>query len=102
MRRDYEVNIRQLLSDLDGKEDRSAQLRTSIALIYKGQTYSFEGIVKGRIAKESAGDTGFGYDPVFIPEGYNKTFGQMDSDTKNTISHRAHAVNQLCEFLNGK
>lgn len=102
VKHDYEVNIRQLLSDLDGKEDRSAQLRTSIALIYKGQTYSFEGIVKGRIAKESAGNTGFGYDPVFIPEGYSKTFGQMDSDTKNTISHRAHAVNQLCEFLNGK
>ncbi|MCR5316547.1 MAG: non-canonical purine NTP diphosphatase [Bacteroidaceae bacterium] len=96
---DDEANIKKLLENLEDKEDRSAQFRTSIALIYKGQNYSFEGIVKGTIAKEKCGEEGFGYDPVFMPEGYNQTFAQLGSDIKNTISHRARAVSLLCDFL---
>ncbi|MCR4837188.1 MAG: non-canonical purine NTP diphosphatase [Bacteroidaceae bacterium] len=96
---DDKANIQKLLTNLQDKENRKAQFRTSIALIYKGQTYSFEGIVKGTIAEEKRGEAGFGYDPVFIPEGYTDTFAQLGGDIKNTISHRAKAVSQLCDFL---
>ena len=96
---DDKANIQKLLTNLQDKENRKAQFRTSIALIYKGQTYSFEGIVKGTIAEEKRGEAGFGYDPVFIPEGYTDTFAQLGGDIKNTISHRARAVSQLCDFL---
>jgi len=97
-----EANIAKLLHQLDGQTDRKAQFRTAIALIYKGQTYTFEGVAKGNIAIEKSGDAGFGYDPVFVPEGYEQTFAELGADVKNTISHRARAVAQLCEFLNNK
>lgn len=96
---DNEANMNKLLANLEGKDDRSAQFRTSIALIYKGQTYTFEGTVKGSIATERHGNEGFGYDPIFIPEGHNETFAQLGADIKNNISHRARAVKMLCDFL---
>jgi XTP/dITP diphosphohydrolase len=99
---DSEANMQKLLKNLDGKADRSAQFRTVIALIYNGKTHYFEGIVKGSIATEKHGDGGFGYDPIFTPDGYDKTFAQLGSDVKNTISHRALAVEKLVSFLNQK
>jgi XTP/dITP diphosphohydrolase len=94
--------MQKLLQNLDGKTDRSAQFRTVIALIYDGGTHYFEGTVKGEIATEKHGDGGFGYDPIFVPEGYDKTFAELGSDVKNTISHRALAVEKLANFLNQK
>jgi XTP/dITP diphosphohydrolase len=92
-------NIRKLLMKMEGRTDREAQFRTVIALILNGREYQFEGIVKGEIILQSAGDRGFGYDPVFRPEGYELTFAEMDLKEKNLISHRAKAVQQLIEFL---
>lgn len=98
-RHDPEANTARLLSELEGKSDRQAQFRTTIAYIHQGQEHVFEGIVRGTIATEKRGDQGFGYDPVFIPEGYGLTFAQLGTDIKNTISHRARAVMALCQFL---
>ncbi|MCD8236382.1 MAG: non-canonical purine NTP diphosphatase [Prevotellaceae bacterium] len=96
---DSEANMQKLLANLEGKADRSAQFRTSIALIYNGQTHFFEGIVKGTIATEKHGEGGFGYDPIFIPEGHDETFAELGTEVKNTISHRALAVEKLAAFL---
>lgn len=96
---DSEANMRKLLYKLQDKTDRTAQFRTSIALIYQGNEYSFEGIVRGSISTEKKGEGGFGYDPVFIPEGHDKSFAELGSDVKNTISHRAIATEKLAEFL---
>lgn len=98
-RHDPEANTARLLNELEGKSDRQAQFRTVIAYIHQGQEHVFEGIVRGTIATEKRGDQGFGYDPVFIPEGYGLTFAQLGTDIKNTISHRARAVMALCQFL---
>ena len=97
---DSEANMNKLLKELEKKSDRSAQFRTVIALIIEGKEFLFEGIVKGTIAKEKAGDGGFGYDPIFIPEGFTQTFSQMGNDSKNHISHRALAVEKLYNYLN--
>ena len=97
---DSQANMRKLLSELEGKENRKAQFRTVVALILDGKEYLFEGIVKGEIIKEKRGTTGFGYDPVFIPEGYEQTFAELGDEVKNQISHRSRAVNKLCKFLN--
>ena len=99
---DSEANMRKLLYKLKGRvgEERKAQFRTSIALIYQGKTYNFEGIVKGIITEEKRGGTGFGYDPIFQPDGYDTTFAEMSSEAKNSISHRGRAVEKLVEFLN--
>ena len=97
---DSEANMNKLLNELEKKSDRSAQFRTVIALIIEGKEFLFEGIVKGSIAKEKAGDSGFGYDPIFIPEGFSQTFSQMGNDSKNHISHRALAVEKLYNYLN--
>lgn len=97
---DSEANIRKLLAELDGKTDREARFRTVIALIYKGEEYLFEGVVNGHISTEKRGTDGFGYDPVFIPDGYDESFAQLGLEVKNTISHRARAVRQLVDFLN--
>jgi XTP/dITP diphosphohydrolase len=97
---DSEANMKKLLNELEKKSDRSAQFRTVIALIIEGKEFLFEGIVKGTIAKEKAGDGGFGYDPIFIPEGFTQTFSQMGNDSKNHISHRALAVEKLYNYLN--
>ena len=96
------ANMDFLLKNLVEKEDRSAQFRTVIALFWEGETYTFEGIVRGRIASEKAGKGGFGYDPIFIPEGYEKTFAELPSSVKNTISHRARAVAKMVSFLEEK
>lgn len=92
-------NIRKLLEALEGKTAREARFRTVIALFLDGREYRFEGTVHGRITRQPMGDKGFGYDPVFIPEGYNKTFAQMDLALKNSISHRGMAIRKLAEFL---
>ncbi len=97
---DSEANMNKLLNELEKKSDRSAQFRTVIALIIEGKEFLFEGIVKGTIAKEKTGDGGFGYDPIFIPEGFTQTFSQMGNDSKNHISHRALAVEKLYNYLN--
>ncbi len=99
---DSDANMRKLLRVLSKKSERSAQFHTSIALIYKGGTYSFDGIVKGTIATEKHGGAGFGYDPIFIPDGYDRTFAELGDDIKNHISHRAKAVQLLKEFLDNK
>ena len=96
---DSEANMQKLLKELDGKENRKAQFRTAICLIMNGEEYLFEGIVKGEIIEEKRGGAGFGYDPIFVPEGYNLTFAELGNDIKNTISHRARAVEKLCSFL---
>ena len=96
---DAQANMHKLLHELDGMENRKAQFRTAISLILDGKEYLFEGVIKGEIIKEKRGDSGFGYDPVFMPEGYDRTFAELGNDIKNQISHRALAVQKLCEFL---
>lgn len=98
---DSEANMQKLLHELEGKENRKAQFRTAICLIMEGKEYLFEGIVKGEIIEEKRGGAGFGYDPIFVPEGFDKTFAELGNDIKNTISHRALAVEKLCRFLKG-
>ena len=94
-----QANMLKLLHELEGKENRKAQFRTAISLILDGKEYFFEGVIKGEIIKEKRGDSGFGYDPIFKPEGYDQTFAELGNDIKNQISHRALAVQKLCEFL---
>jgi len=94
------ANIEKVLSLLGNTENRRASFITVIALIYDNKEYLFEGIVEGTIIKEKRGKEGFGYDPVFIPEGKSKTFAEMELIEKNTVSHRARAFNKLKEFLN--
>ena len=96
---DSEANMRKLLENLTGKNNRDAQFRTVIALIIDGEEKLFNGIVKGTITEEKRGDSGFGYDPIFVPEGYSESFAQMDSSTKNSISHRYRATKQLSDYL---
>ena len=98
---DSEANMQKLLKELEEKENRKAQFRTAICLIMEGKEYLFEGIVKGHIIEEKRGGAGFGYDPIFVPEGYDQTFAELGNDVKNTISHRARAVEKLCTFLKG-
>lgn len=96
---DFAANNRLLLRNLAGAADRRAHFRTVIALILDGREYLFEGRVDGRIAESEAGCGGFGYDPLFVPEGFDKTFAEMGADEKNAISHRGRAVRWLVEFL---
>lgn len=96
---DSKANIKKLLKALAGQTNRKARFRTVIALILEGKEYLFDGIVKGTIIEEEKGTMGFGYDPVFQPEGYIDTFAVLGSDVKNNISHRALATKNLCEFL---
>ena len=98
-RNDTEANVAKILDELKDKADRTAQFRTVIALIYKGVEYTFEGKVVGHIATECRGTDGFGYDPVFSPEDTGKTFAELGVEVKNTLSHRARAVQKLCSFL---
>ncbi len=96
---DSEANIKRLLSELQGENNRKARFRTVIALILEGKEYQFDGIAEGEIILEKKGATGFGYDPVFKPNGYNNTYAELGDDVKADISHRARATKQLCEFL---
>ena len=98
-RHDPEANTRKLLAELDGQADRSARFRTVIALVQGTDETLFEGIVDGRIAPEERGTEGFGYDPVFEPEGLGQTFAELGVETKNSMSHRARAVKRLAEYL---
>ncbi|MGF1636984.1 MAG: non-canonical purine NTP diphosphatase [Cyclobacteriaceae bacterium] len=95
-------NIALLLSKLENKDHRGAQFRTVITLIFQGKTHLFEGIVTGQITKEPQGLKGFGYDPVFIPKGYDITFAEMSLEDKNKISHRGKAIQKLIDFLSKK
>ena len=97
--KDPQANMDLLLQQLEGKSDRSAQFRTVIALIKDNQEVLLEGICKGRIATEKRGNGGFGYDPVFIPEGYNQSFAELGEEVKNEISHRAIATRKLVNLL---
>ena len=96
---DFMANMDLLLKNMKGREDRSARFRTVIALILDDKEYLFEGEIKGAITDLPEGDDGFGYDPVFRPNGYFTTFAEMSSNEKNRISHRAKAVEKLSEFL---
>ena len=97
--KDSSENIKKVLTLLGSSENRKARFRTVIALIYEDNEYLFEGIVTGKIISEKRGIEGFGYDPVFIPDGKSLTFAQMDLSEKNTVSHRARAFEKLREFL---
>ena len=94
-----EDNMQKLLQNLQGVTNRKAQFRTVICLIWDDKKYLFEGICKGEIIEEKRGNAGFGYDPIFVPEGYDQTFAELGNDIKNSISHRAKAVELLCNFL---
>ena len=98
---DSEANMAKLLAKLDGEDDRRAQFRTVIALTQGGDggTIEFEGVVTGEITRERRGGEGFGYDPIFRPDGYAETFAEMGHEEKNKISHRARAVAKLVEYL---
>lgn len=98
--RSHDDNINLLLLNLAGKSNRKARFRTIITLILDNKVHTFEGIVNGSILTERRGSDGFGYDPVFLPEGYSKTLAEMSMDEKNQISHRAVAVRKLVNFLN--
>ena len=96
---DSNANIDKLLSALDGQQNRKARFRTVIALIMNGEEEYFEGIINGVIIKDRRGNTGFGYDPVFIPDGYSETFAELGADIKNKISHRAIATRKFAERI---
>lgn len=97
---DAEANIACLLNKLQGEQNRKAQFRTAIALILNGEEHLFEGVVKGEILTSKSGEAGFGYDPVFAPEGHKESFAQMSATEKNAISHRGRAMQKLEQFLN--
>ena len=96
---DSQANMKKLLENLKGITNREAQFRTAICLIEGGEEHLFEGLVKGKIIEEKRGEAGFGYDPVFVPDGYDQTFAELGEDIKNQISHRARAVEKLCDYL---
>ncbi len=99
---DSQANMQKLLKEMEEKNNRKAQFRTVISLIEKGEEKLFEGIVRGEITREKRGNSGFGYDPVFQPEGFDETFAELGSEIKNKISHRAKAVEALCNYLSQK
>ena len=92
-------NIEKLMCEMQDKKERSARFRTCIALLYDGMEHIFEGCIEGNIIDTLRGNNGFGYDPLFIPAGYDITFAEMSSDEKNKISHRALATKKLVEYL---
>ena len=95
----FEDNNKKILSELEDKENRNSKFRTVICLKLNGETHFFSGEVKGMIIKSNRGNTGFGYDPIFVPEAYDKTFAELGDDVKNTISHRYRATKKLVDFL---
>lgn len=94
-----EDNMRKVLQEMDGNPNRKARFVSVISLMLEGRVYQFEGIAEGEIITDRRGGAGFGYDPIFIPWGYDQTFAEMPLSLKNAISHRAKAVNKLVEFL---
>lgn len=103
---DSEANMSKLLHEMEGMQDRRARFRTVIALIELKDglpvQHTFEGRIEGTISQERKGSSGFGYDPIFVPEGYERSFAELGSDIKNSISHRARAVARLAEYLLSK
>ncbi len=97
--RDAQANMQKVLTQLEGLSDRSARFRTVITLIIQEEIYQFEGIVEGTILEAPRGDHGFGYDPIFQPEGFDRSFGEMTMEEKNAINHRTRAVTKMVEFL---
>ncbi len=100
--KDSQDNIKLLLEKLEGVSNRSAQFRTVITLIIGDKINHFEGIVRGKIAEKLSGHSGFGYDPVFIPEGYDISFAEMSMEQKNQLSHRGIAIRKLTDFLKNR
>ena len=100
-RREKEAAMARTNGMTTAKATRSARFRTSVTLIVGGQHHFFDGVMEGRIAQERAGEGGFGYDPVFIPEGYNLTNAQLGEEVKNTISHRGKALRAMADYLRG-
>ena len=100
--RDDEGNLRRLLKELEDKEDRTAYYKAVICLIWNGEVYYFEGLCHGLIAREKHGHGGFGYDPVFVPDGFDETFGELSPEVKNSISHRGKAVRKMVEFIKAR
>ena len=96
---DSEANMTKLLKELGDNNNRKARFRTVIALIQQDEVHKFEGIVNGQIIRERRGGEGFGYDPIFQPDGYDKTFAELGTDVKNQISHRARATQKLADYL---
>ncbi len=93
------ANMDKLIANLSLQTNRKARFRTVISLILDGKEYSFEGIISGQIINEKKGEHGFGYDPIFVPDGFEKTFAELNAEIKNQISHRALAVKKLVDFL---
>lgn len=101
--KDSRLNMLLLLKNMSGKTNRNARFRTIIAYIDENaQEHIFEGEIRGKIIENMAGENGFGYDPIFVPEGYDKTFAQLSSETKNKISHRARAMEKFLSYINSK
>lgn len=97
--KDNHANMNKVLTNLEGAENRSAQFRTAVCLMENGVPTIFEGISKGQITLEKSGTKGFGYDPIFQPEGHSLTFAEMSQDAKNAISHRGRAIQKLIAYL---
>lgn len=101
--KDSRLNMLLMLKNMSGKTNRNARFRTIIAYIDENaQEHIFEGEIRGKIIENMAGENGFGYDPIFVPEGYDKTFAQLSSEIKNTISHRARAMEKFLSYINSK
>ena len=98
--KDSEANMQKVLTEMQGCDNRRARFRTAIALVFRGEEHLFEGEVRGEILRERHGEGGFGYDPIFRPEGFSVSFAEMSLDDKNRISHRGEAVRRLAAFLN--
>ncbi len=96
---DDENNLQKLLHELADKEDKTAYYKAVICLLWEGEPYFFEGVCNGRIIPQKQGEGGFGYDPIFVPDGYDQTFAELPLDIKNTISHRGKAVRAMVDFL---
>ncbi|MES2703313.1 MAG: RdgB/HAM1 family non-canonical purine NTP pyrophosphatase [Bacteroidota bacterium] len=100
--RDDEQNLQKVLTQLAGADDRTAYYKAVICLIWDSEVYYFEGICEGAIIEQKRGNGGFGYDPIFVPQGYDKTFAELPLDIKNTISHRGKAVKKMTDWLRDK
>lgn len=100
--KDSKANMQKVLDEMHNRTNRKACFRTVIALILDGKEYLFEGRVDGEILPEQRGNAGFGYDPIFRPDGFEESFAEMDLDTKNNISHRGRAVSRLTDFLKNR
>lgn len=100
--RDDEANLQQVLHDMQGIADRSAWYKAVICLVWEGEVHYFEGICEGMLLEEKRGVGGFGYDPIFVPDGYERTFAELPAEVKNAISHRGKAVRKMVEFIKNR